>query len=121
MVVLIAIIYLTLFPQPLGENEVHLFEGADKIVHFIMFGGLTGTFIFDRWRIGQPLGMGAAILAATASAVIGAVAEYLQYVMQLGRSGNDIFDILANNLGAFAAVPVCRWLHWIHIVVDSRS
>ena len=48
MVVLIAIIYLTLFPQPLGENEVHLFEGADKIVHFIMFGGLTGTFIFDR-------------------------------------------------------------------------
>ena len=121
MVVLIAILYLTLFPQPLGDEGIHMFEGADKVVHFIMFGGLTGTFLFDRWRMERPLSMGAALLVALISTIIGAAVEYLQSAMQLGRTGNDLFDALANTLGAFTAVPACRWLHWINVVIDNRT
>lgn len=111
--VLIAILYLTLLPKPLGEEEIHLFEGADKVVHFIMFGGLTGTAVFDRFRISRPLTIRAALLVALASALLGATVEYLQYAMHMGRAGNDIYDALANTLGAFTAVPVCRMLRWL--------
>lgn len=121
MAVLIAVLYLTLLPQPLGEEEIFLFEGADKVVHFIMFGGLTGTYIFDRWRVGRTLTLRKALVCALCSALLGATVEYLQYAMQLGRAGNDIYDAIANTLGAFTAVPICYWLHWVDIVVNSRS
>jgi len=110
--VLVAILYLTLLPQPLGEEDISLFDGADKVVHFIMFGGLTGTFVFDRFRISRPLSLRGALTAAFVSAMLGALVEYLQYAMQMGRAGNDIYDALANTLGAFTAVLVCRWLRW---------
>ncbi len=119
--VLIAILYLTLLPQPLGEEDIHLFEGADKVVHFIMFGGLTGTYIFDRYRLSQPLGIRGALLAALCSSLLGAVVEYLQYAMHMGRAGNDLYDALANTAGAFCAVGICQLLHWVNIVVDTRS
>lgn len=118
--VVIAILYLTLLPHPLGEEEISLFDGADKVVHFIMFGGLTGTVIFDRYRIGTPLNLRQALIVALCSALLGVLVEYLQYAMHIGRTGNDIYDALANTLGSFVAVPVCRWLHWINIVVDHR-
>lgn len=119
--VLVAVLYLTLLPQPLGEEEIHLFEGADKVIHFIMFGGLTGTFIFDRWRIGHPLCVWQALLVALCSALLGALVEYLQYAMHFGRTGNDPMDVLANSIGSFTAVPICRMLHWINIIIKHRS
>lgn len=120
-VVVCVILYLTLLPQPLGEEEFPLFEGADKVVHFIMFGGLTGTFIFDRWRMYKTLSLRGALLTALCSALFGGVIEWLQYAMALGRAGNDIYDALANTLGAFTAVPICRWLHWVNVIVKNRS
>lgn len=120
LIVVVTILYLTLLPQPLGEEEFPLFEGADKVVHFIMFGGLTGTFIFDRWRLSKALTLKRALFAAFCSALFGALIEWLQSIMGLGRAGNDIFDALANTLGAFTAVPICYWLHWIHIVIKHR-
>ena len=121
MVVLTAVLYLTLLPRPLGEEEIFLFDGADKVVHFIMFGGLTGSFIFDRYRIERKLSLRSALLTALISSLLGAVIEYMQCAMQMGRSGNDIYDIMANTLGSFAAVPVCVWLHWINVIIDRRT
>lgn len=120
-VVIVTILYLTLLPQPLGEEEFHLFESADKVVHFIMFGGLTGTFIFDRWRVSLPLRLRGAIITALCSTLFGALVEWLQYAMNIGRAGNDIWDALANTLGSFTAVPICYWLHWVNIKVKYRS
>lgn len=119
--VLIAILYLTLLPQPLGEEDIHLFDGADKVVHFIMFGGLTGTYIFDRYRMSRPVGLRGALMAALGSSLLGAMVEYMQYAMQMGRAGNDIYDAMANTAGAFCAVGICRMLHWVNVVVDTRS
>ncbi len=120
LAVICLILYLTLLPQPFGDEELPLFPGADKIAHFMMFGGLTGTFIYDRWRCGLPLSLRAAWITALCSAAFGAVVEWLQFSMHLGRSGNDIFDAMANAAGAFLAVPVCLGLHWIDITVNRR-
>ena len=43
-----AILWLTLAPQPLPEADIPVFEGADKVVHGLMFGGLVFAMVFDR-------------------------------------------------------------------------
>ncbi|MDE6377633.1 MAG: hypothetical protein K2K72_02700 [Duncaniella sp.] len=113
ILVLALILYLTLAPHPLGEEELPLFPGADKLAHFIMFGTLTGAFIFDRWRFDRPVGVKTALCVALGSALLGVGVELMQNYMELGRTGNDPLDALANAAGAFLAVPVCAWLGWL--------
>lgn len=115
------ILYLTLLPRPLGEEEIFLFPHADKVVHLLMFGGLTGTVLYDRWRTGRPLGWKGALIVATLSSLFGVLVEILQSAMHMGRSGNDILDIAADVAGAYAALAVCRWLHWINVLIDNRT
>ena len=119
--VVVAILYLTLFPDPFGEEELPLFPGADKVAHFCMFGGLCGTIIYERWRFCIPLSLRQALWVAVAVSIFGCMVEWLQAAMQLGRSGNDWMDALANAAGAFCAVPVGRWLHWVNVLVDDGS
>lgn len=115
------ILYLTLLPQPLGEEPIELFPHADKVVHFLMFGGLTGTVIYDRWRFDTPLSVGQSLIVALMSSLLGAAVEWLQFAMELGRSGNDVLDAAANTVGAVAAVPVCVALHWVNVVKKRGS
>ncbi len=49
-VVVLAILWLTLAPKPLPDSDVHWFEGADKVVHGCMFGGLFFVMGLD-WVI----------------------------------------------------------------------
>lgn len=113
ILVLALILYLTLAPHPLGDEELPLFPGADKMAHFLMFGTLTGAFIFDRRRFDRQLTLRKALIVALCSALTGIVVELMQNYMDLGRTGNDPLDALANTLGAFSAVPVCKWLGWL--------
>ena len=110
--VVVTILYLTLMPQPL-EMDTDLFPAADKVIHFIMFGGLTSTIIFDRWRSKGVTGWRFALRAAIISILLGITVEWLQDTMNLGRAGRDPYDILANTLGALTALPICRYLGWI--------
>ncbi len=48
MVVTLAILYLTLWPDPVPDHP-RLFEGADKVVHAIMFMGFYWALGVDRW------------------------------------------------------------------------
>ncbi|MDE6091000.1 MAG: VanZ family protein [Duncaniella sp.] len=114
------ILYLTLLPKPFGEEDIPLFPGADKLAHCCMFGGLALTFIFERYRIGKKLTLGQSFMAATIVSVFGIAVEFIQNAMHIGRSG-DIADAIADIIGAFAAVPLCYWLHWIDVVVKHRS
>lgn len=68
----------------------------DKLNHFIGYGGLAGL-----------VGLAGLSLARTCIAVVlfGIGIEYLQMAVP-GRSGGDWADILANSLGAVAAVLV---------------
>lgn len=107
---LIAILWLTLAPKPLGDIDPPLFEGADKVVHAIMFGGLTAMLILDRVRRNhwQPVTSLFAWRAAAASALLGALIEVAQHLMGLGR-GFDRLDIYADLLGACLTAQAILW------------
>ena len=47
---ILIILWLTLMPDPLGDDAPSLFPGADKLVHAIMFGFLTTMIMLDRQR-----------------------------------------------------------------------
>ena len=103
--VIAAILYLTLAPQPLGDDTPELFYGADKVVHAIMFGAMSFVLSLDRlmWRGSvSPL-----IIIAIVSAATGIVIEFLQTCMDAGRSG-DAADGVADVVGAAAGALIFR-------------
>ncbi|MDE7396330.1 MAG: VanZ family protein [Muribaculum sp.] len=119
----IAILYLTLAPQPLPDVEIPMFEGIDKVVHFLMMYGLTGIIAFDCLRlkhysrqIKAPLNLVVAITVGTIA--FGVLIEIMQLHMDAGRSF-DPSDIIADTLGSLAAaatiIPlwpsVSSWYH----------
>ena len=113
-VVSLAILYLTLVPRPLPDVDMPLFPGVDKLVHAIMFGGLSGTMVLDwsRWR-GVALSARSLVVVALVSTLAGGLIELLQLVMAMGR-GCELWDFVADGVGAFlgawVARPVARWL-----------
>ena len=112
LLALVLLAYLSLAPNPFDVNEVHLFAGADKLVHVLMYGGTTLAFLFDYAKHRLPHHTKINIeLALTATAmVIGIVMEILQLVMRLGRSF-DFNDMVANCVGAALAMVAAHfWL-----------
>lgn len=94
------ILWLTLAPRPVGEMDVPLFPGADKLVHAVMFGFLTWMLYIDlgktRHRVPSAT---ATLLCAAVSAIFGALTELLQRIMEAGRSMEGA-DLAADALGA---------------------
>lgn len=112
----LAILWLTLAPKPLGEKPPHLFPGADKIAHAIMFGGLSITILFDwqrkhKWKRIRCI---PAMIAGSFSAVFGILIEYAQKWMGLGR-GFEVGDVIADTCGAFifAIFYVSLQIFWV--------
>jgi len=80
-------LYVLFAPDPGGEP---LFDGSDKVVHYVLFALLAGTV---RWRFGPSrrllwLVFGYAVFS-----------EVIQGVALSGRSG-DAFDVFADIAGA---------------------
>lgn len=96
VVVITAIAYLTLVPSPLPEPPTPLFDGADKVVHGLMFLVLAWCLNRDLSRQKSLVTAAAAFALAT---VYGGLIEILQGAMQLGRSA-DILDFAADVAGA---------------------
>ncbi|MDE6812202.1 MAG: VanZ family protein [Muribaculaceae bacterium] len=97
---LLLILWLTLFPHPFGDKDFELFEGADKLIHGIMFFGLTLCLLFDAkrskgWkRMQLPLIGGLTLVGM----LIGMGIEFLQPMC--GRS----FEFMDMGADAFGAV-----------------
>lgn len=100
-IVFAAILWLTLVPHPLGDDEPELFPGADKVAHGLMFGGLTLVVLLDyrRKHDWRPLRIGFIWGVALMSALIGVTIEYLQRWMELGR-GFEVTDMIADAAGS---------------------
>ncbi len=114
-----AILYLTLVPHPLPDNDFQLFPGADKVVHGIMMAGLLWAATLDRARYcarhknsnppKAPL-----TLYLVATILFGGVIELLQLVMNVGR-GAEWPDFAADCIGALVAYIISRLL-WNKLV-----
>lgn len=102
-----AILYLTLAPQPLGDDTPELFYGADKVVHAIMFGAMSFVLSLDRLMGCGSVSRRALIIMAIVSAATGIVIEFLQTCMDAGRSG-DAADGVADVVGAAVGALIFR-------------
>lgn len=101
-IVLAAVLWLTLAPHPVPETHVPLFPGADKIVHALMMGGLTGVIFFDMWRLGKKLTIPRIMVVALCVSLFSALDEWAQGAMEMGRTA-DPYDLLADITGIAVA------------------
>lgn len=108
-VVTAGVLYLTLAPRPFGSVRIPLFEGADKVVHFMMFFAMAFAYHFDFRRGKKPVDearlMGWIFVSFSA---FGGLIELAQWKMRMGRSG-DWYDLLADIAGAVYGI-ILAWL-----------
>ena len=108
-VVTAGVLYLTLAPRPFGSVRIPLFEGADKVVHFMMFFAMAFAYHFDFRRGKKPVDearlMGWIFVSLSA---FGGLIELAQWKMRMGRSG-DWYDLLADIAGAVYGI-ILVWL-----------
>ncbi|MDE6005996.1 MAG: VanZ family protein [Muribaculaceae bacterium] len=121
VIVLAAILWLTLAPHPVGDTEIELFPGADKLVHAIMMGGLAFMLLFDysrkgTWRNFRRIPPRITFITAFCCIFFSLADEWAQGIMNLGRS-SDPLDLVADIFGIiFASViagPVIRCLPFL--------
>ena len=123
-IVLAAVLWLTLSPNPLPDNDVELFSGADKIVHALMMGGLTAVMIFDfrrrRPRRAHVVRAVDVVWIAIGLTLFAAIDEWAQGAMGLGRTA-DILDFCADVIGIAIAAPfTTRLLNRYYTIHDPR-
>lgn len=108
IVVAIAIALLTLMPLPDDGVQMPVFDGADKLIHAVMFGVLALAIIWDwvRSGCGFQLDGRKATTAVVVVSIYGGLIELLQSVMGEGRSG-DLYDWIADDAGAILAAGSC--------------
>ena len=108
-VVTAGVLYLTLAPRPFGSVRIPLFEGADKVVHFMMFFAMAFAYHFDFRRGKKPVDearlMGWIFVSLSA---FGGLIELAQWKMRMGSSG-DWYDLLADIAGAVYGI-ILAWL-----------
>ncbi|MCM1005242.1 MAG: VanZ family protein [Prevotella sp.] len=105
-----AIFWLTLAPKPVGDVDVPLFPGADKLIHAVMFGGLAWMFYIDLEKISRRRPCKGGVWGCAAvSIAIGASVEWLQRIMELGRS-LEWTDLGADAAGTVLASILILWL-----------
>lgn len=126
---LLAILWLTLAPRPVPVTADMFIPYADKVAHFLMFGGLMFCLVIDRdlWyqrryeqtgRLPRCRNM-VLVLGALAVALTGALTEVLQDLMDAGRGG-DTFDFLADVAGTVVAALVSPHLSVLLLHRKSR-
>lgn len=103
--------YLSLWPDPLGASHISLFPGSDKVVHFLMYFVCTSVFFFDyaKHRLPHHTKLNVVLALTTAAIALGLLMEVGQLALQLGRTF-DYNDIIANSLGALAALAAFKWI-----------
>lgn len=105
-----AIVYLSLF-RPSDDMQLPmLFEHMDKVVHFIMYAGLSFIIWYEFFR-SHTKGMNIKLLLAIflIPALFSGFMEYMQSKATDYRSG-DIMDLLFNVLGIIFSNIICLTL-----------
>ncbi len=115
LLIIAAVIYLSFFNPP--SLEVPIFEGIDKVVHFCMYGGLSGMLwleFFRNHKNSEGLLWHAWIGAVLCPILFSGIIEILQEYCT-GHRGGDWLDLVANvsGIGAatiFSLLVLRRWI-----------
>lgn len=111
-IVAVIIFYLCcLIPtNDIPDVEFDFFIPTDKIVHFLMYFGLSivasFNYIYD--RKGKIIILKLVAFAILVPIVYGGLIEILQAEYFIGRSG-DWYDFLADVLGSLSTLPFSLW------------
>lgn len=101
------------------EVKLNLFIPTDKIVHFIMYFGLSlvasFNYIFD--KNGKIIILKLIVFAVILPILYGGLIEIIQAEYFVDRSG-DWYDFLADALGALATIPLS--LGFRHYLLDKQ-
>lgn len=112
-VVVVVVLWLTLSPKPLPDNDINWFHGIDKLAHALMFGFLTWIGSLETYQHFSSTRRNPNKIAlwwCVASSGLGIAVELAQAAMNVGRSA-EIGDMIADALGAIAASFIARrWM-----------
>lgn len=111
LLTVLLILWLTLAPDPLGDDSPDLFPGADKMVHAIMFGFLLTMILLDRTRKRKwkPVTTMFITISAISTAAFGIAIEFIQRAMDMGR-GFEVADMIADCTGVGICAFLWAWL-----------
>lgn len=107
VIVVLVITLMLLLPEPLPDDvyRINWFEGADKVVHGLMFAALGAAIIID-CRLSRRTSLWvrshvfmALVIAVAAATVYGAFMECVQQLLDMGREGSW-GDLAADAIGA---------------------
>lgn len=121
VIVLAAVLWLTLAPHPVGEMDVPLFEGADKVVHAAMFMALCFVILFDLMRARGWTQVSLPVISAVVFGVglFGVITEVLQDVMGMDRA-METLDMGADFIGAVFGGVIWIIYQSLHLFVDRE-
>ena len=95
------VIVLSLLPKSaINEDRIRLFEGADKIIHFLMYFILMSIWYYAGKKISKKKRRRFIIIGVVFGIFLGIILEILQNYLDIGRSF-DTFDIVADITGLF--------------------
>ena len=106
------VLWLTLWPDPLPDNDVKWWEGTDKVVHGLMFLGVYLSVCFDLCRREVKKGQGIVNRLTRVNLcgwimLLGAVIELMQPLS--GRTC-DLSDFIADAVGVVTGLLLSGWL-----------
>lgn len=103
LIVLLMIVYLSLMKQP-STDGLELFDGADKVVHGIMYFGLSSMIWLDHLRKNKGVPVVRQIVAAAVLFPIlwGGLMEIAQKYLTVDRAC-ELMDFIANTTGVIIA------------------
>ena len=104
-------LYLLLAKNPLGEEQLPLFDGADKVAHFLIFMGVACAYIYDyiKFRLPHHTRVNKELALMTAAIALGGLTETCQLLMQNGRTF-EVYDWVADAVGAIAGFLFMRFV-----------
>lgn len=111
LVVLLCIVYLSLMKQP-STDGLELFEGADKVVHGLMYFGLSSMIWIEHLRKnrGVPI-FGQIVCGAVVFPILwGGLMEIAQDYFTDDRAC-ELLDFLANSTGVVLASLFFMFVH----------
>jgi len=107
LIVWILLILYASLCSPDNIPKIELFAHADKVVHFLMYFGLSMLFLIACFK--NRISFRNLFLSIVFSFSFGLIMEFFQYLLTTNRSAS-IHDVLFNFIGSTTGVLVYRFL-----------
>ncbi|MDR3328138.1 MAG: VanZ family protein [Prevotellaceae bacterium] len=118
--IVVAFISFVLFVMPTNGLEVAQVACCDKIVHLLIYFTLVVAIFWDKFRVSRgTFNMFKILIIMFAATLFGAFIEIIQFFLPY-RSAS-LYDLLADLLGAFIGIIVCKIVMYKKIMNNAKK